>query len=306
MKRTALGLLATLTVVTGCVSQEEYDEVAAKNKVLGWRVDIAERASQKADAERKMALRETDLAREDARVLRERLALANDALRDAKKDVDEELKARLAELQAKSPSKQELSPYGGVVLESGILFASGRHELTKSGETALAPLVESLTSSKYDGFEVELSGHTDSDPLRATAKVYMDNHDLAAKRANAVRRFLIAKGVPANRIYLSAWGENRPLGPETTPEGKAANRRVEIRLHHETPTGEPAQTAAKKDSVTKPASAAKDSPAETKPAGAPAEEKPVVAPAEDKPGAAPADEKPMKGEGAEDAESDGH
>ncbi|MBI3723083.1 OmpA family protein [bacterium] len=274
----ALGLLAALTCATGCVAQEEYDDVVAKNKVLNWRVEIAERASQKAEAERRLSLRETDLAREDTRVLRERLALANDALRDAKKDVDEELKARLAELQAKSPSKQELSPYGGVVLESGILFASGRHELTKQGETALAPLVESLTSPKYDGFQVELSGHTDSDPLRATAKVYMDNHDLAAKRANSVRRFLIARGVPANRIYLSAWGETRPLGAESSAEGKAANRRVEIRLHHESPSGEP-HVAAKADSVTKPASAAKDG------AAAPA----AAAPAEAKPASPPAD-----------------
>ncbi|MEZ0228945.1 MAG: flagellar motor protein MotB, partial [Planctomycetota bacterium] len=112
----------------------------------------------------------------------------------------------------------------------------------------------SLTSSKYDEFTIELSGHTDSDPLRATAKVYMDNHDLAAKRANSVRRFLTAKGVPAGRIYLSAWGETRSLATETTKEGKAQNRRVEIRLHHETKSVEIPAGARRGTDTTKPAS----------------------------------------------------
>lgn len=233
MKRSGLGLLATgLVLASGCVSQKAFDDVKAHEAELAWRCDVAEKSVLKLESDKKLAQREADVSREDARCAREKLALANDALRDAKKEVDEELKARLAELQSKAPTKQELSPWGGVVLESGILFAPGRHELTKSGETALGPLVESLVGPQYDGFQVELSGHTDADPLKATAKVYVDNHDLAAKRANAVRRFLITRGVPTSRIYLSAWGETRPLAPETSGEGKASNRRVEIRLHH--------------------------------------------------------------------------
>jgi flagellar motor protein MotB len=263
MRRVSLGAFALL-LASGCVSESKYEDMNAKAKDLAWRLEAAEKASKTEDAEKRTLLKKIEVLEEEGRVAREKLALANDALKDAKKDVDEELKARLAELQAKSPGKLELSPWGGVVLESGILFASGRHELTKDGEAALGPLVESLTSSKYDGYTVELSGHTDGDPLRATAKVYMDNHDLAAKRANSVRRFLIAKGVPANRIYLSAWGETRPLASEETKAGKAQNRRVEIRLHHEASPAEMPAVAKPGTDTTKPASAPKE--------GMPAEE----------------------------------
>lgn len=249
-----------LLLASGCVSQTKYDDMESRARDLAWRLDAAEKSTRTDDSEKKTLLRRIEVLEEDNKVAREKLALANQALQDAKKDVDEELKARLAELQEKSPGKLELSPWGGVVLESGILFAPGRHELTKDGEAALAPLVESLLSSKYDDFTIELSGHTDADPLRATAKMYMDNHDLAAKRANSVRRFLVAKGVPTGRIYLSAWGETRPLASDSTREGKAQNRRVEIRLHHNQPaTDAPLPGAARPGTdTTKPASAAKD------------------------------------------------
>jgi flagellar motor protein MotB len=253
-------LLATLILVagTGCVSQSRYEDLKAHDKDLAWRLEAQEKQVTTVEAEKKTLERTIEVMKEDNKVAREKLALANDALKDAKKDVDEELKARLAELQAKSPGKLELSPWGGVVLESGILFAPGRHELTKDGESALAGIVESLCSPKYDGFTIELSGHTDADPLRATAKVYTDNHDLAAKRANSVRRFLVSKGVPAARIYLSAWGETSPLASDTTKEGKAQNRRVEIRLHHDQGTVElPASAPRPATDTTKPASAPK-------------------------------------------------
>jgi chemotaxis protein MotB len=249
MKLTSLGLLATGLLATGCVSQGRFDAVKTHEAELTWRVDAADKSVTRLESDKKMAQREAELAKDEARVLREKLALANDALKDAKKDVDEELKARLAELQQKAPGKLELSPYGGVVLESGILFAPGRFELTKEGEAALAPLCDSLTGPKYEGFEIEVSGHTDSDPLKATAKIYADNHELAAKRANSVRHFLVSKGVPTARIYLSAWGETRPLATAS----KAANRRVEIRLHH-TQGVELAGGARKGEDETRPAS----------------------------------------------------
>src|SRR4051794_2032906 len=121
MKLTSLGgLLATGLLATGCVSQTRFDALKTHETELAWRVDAADKSVTRLESDKNMAQREADLAREEARVLREKLALANDAMKDAKKDVDEELKARLAELQAKAPGKLELSPYGGVVLESGI------------------------------------------------------------------------------------------------------------------------------------------------------------------------------------------
>lgn len=244
MKSDKLWLTLVLALGTGCVSQARFDEVKQHEGELAWKLDVAEKSEAKAQSEKKLLQREIDLQKEDQKVLRERLALAQDAAKDAVKDVkkecDEELKARLAELQAKAPSKQEITPWGGVVLESGILFAKGKSELTPEGEKALSGIVEALSSPKYEGWLVELAGHTDSDPVKTTATSYRDNHDLSAKRANTVRRYLVAHGVPTGRLYLSGWGESRPLASESTPDEKARNRRVEIRLHRDTEGAVPA------------------------------------------------------------------
>jgi chemotaxis protein MotB len=270
MKLTRLWLLASLSIATGCVSQGRFDDVKQHEAELSWRCEVAEKATIKAENEKKLLARELELAKEDSRILHERLANAQDAIKDTKKECDEELKSRLSELQSKAPSRQEITPWGGVVLESGILFAPGRHELTKEGENALSGIVEALASPKYEGWLVELAGHTDSDPVKATAKLYADNHDLAARRANSVRRYLVAHGVPAGRLYLSGWGETRALQAESSPESKAANRRVEIRLHRDTAVELPA-------SIKPDAAATKN--ASVPRASAP-EEKPLVKPDE--------------------------
>ena len=270
MKFTRLSLLFSLTLATGCVSQVRFDEVKQHEQELIWKIDVTEKAAQKAESEKKLVARELELQKEDTKILREKLALANDAVKDTRKECDEELKARLAELQSKAPSQQEITPWGGVVLESGILFAKGKSELQPEGEKALAGIVEALTSPKYEGWLVELAGHTDSDPVKTGATSFRDNHDLAAKRANSVRRYLVAHGVPTTRLYLSGWGETRPLSSESTPEGKASNRRVEIRLHRDTDISLPASSRPD-SSATKTASSPRTDKATDKAAEKPAD-----------------------------------
>jgi outer membrane protein OmpA-like peptidoglycan-associated protein len=52
---------------------------------------------------------------------------------------------------------------------------------------------------------------------------------LSEARANAVRNYLIKKGVPAERMTARGYGETHPIADNTTTEGKAANRRVELK-----------------------------------------------------------------------------
>lgn len=241
-----LVLLAFLAASGGCVSSSRFDDMKEENRELKWKLEACERSAMKAEADKQLAQRELKLARDDIRIEREKLALSDNELHRTKAEMDQELKARLEELQAKAPGKHEISPWGGVVLETGILFASGRHELTKEGENALLPIVEALSGPKYDEYVVEIAGHTDSDPV-VQAKKYDDNFDLGAKRANAVRRFLGAHGIADAKLFLSSWAATRPLDPKN----KAANRRVEIQLHH---LGAELPAAAKPDTTT-PASA---------------------------------------------------
>ena len=67
-------------------------------------------------------------------------------------------------------------------------------------------------------------GHTDSDGGDAT------NQKLSVKRAEAVKAYLVSKGIEKNRVYTEGKGEKQPVADNKTKEGKAKNRRVEIEV----------------------------------------------------------------------------
>jgi OOP family OmpA-OmpF porin len=70
---------------------------------------------------------------------------------------------------------------------------------------------------------VDVSGHTDWIGTDAY------NQALSERRANTVKDYLVQKGVDASHIRTFAYGESQPVAPNTTPEGRALNRRAEIR-----------------------------------------------------------------------------
>ncbi len=67
-------------------------------------------------------------------------------------------------------------------------------------------------------------GHTDS----VGSDVY--NQKLSVKRAEAVKAYLVSKGIEKNRVYTEGKGEKQPVADNKTKEGKAKNRRVEIEV----------------------------------------------------------------------------
>jgi OmpA-OmpF porin, OOP family len=59
----------------------------------------------------------------------------------------------------------------------------------------------------------------------------LKNVGLSKKRAEAVKAYLVGKGIAANRIQTKGFGPDNPIAPNTTPEGRLKNRRIEfIRL----------------------------------------------------------------------------
>ncbi len=89
-----------------------------------------------------------------------------------------------------------------------------------------------IKASKFAGFIGELKANKDAN---VTIDGYTDadasdeyNLKLSQKRANAVKSYLISKGIAASRITINAYGETNPVADNETPEGKAKNRRVVI------------------------------------------------------------------------------
>ena len=222
MRRFALVLAPAVLLAAGCATPQSLQR---QIEILQFDKDSGQQAVEQAAINERLAQRETALAKNGVRVMSEKLRLAYDALRVANAKLDEGLHDRLTELsQASDGEALSISKYGGVVLKSSVLFRAGSHTLTAAGKRALDPLARTLLQAKYDGYDIEVAGHTDSDPIKRTKKRYRDNWDLGAMRANSVRRYLSDAGLPKDRLLLSAWGFTRPLGD------KARNRRVEVML----------------------------------------------------------------------------
>jgi len=104
-------------------------------------------------------------------------------------------------------------------------FAFDRSELTDYAKVVLdnaAKVIDDLTKS-YPQLKLDISGHTDWDGTDGY------NQALSERRANVVRQYLLRKGVDGGRMNVQAYGEARPKATNETDEGRALNRRTEVR-----------------------------------------------------------------------------
>ena len=110
-----------------------------------------------------------------------------------------------------------------LVMPESITFATGSAALNSSSTTTLASVADVL--AKYTDTTIQVIGHTDSTGSDAI------NEPLSRNRAAAVANFLSNRGVAANRISASGMGSRQPIASNTTTDGKAQNRRVEIKVN---------------------------------------------------------------------------
>jgi OmpA-OmpF porin, OOP family len=109
------------------------------------------------------------------------------------------------------------------IAESSVHFGFDKADLTKKAKEALDQLGTQLTSSKH--YIIEVEGSTD-----ATGDSQY-NYDLSKRRADAVIDYLADKyQIPAHKIYLIGLGKDKPVEQNATSEGRAKNRRVDVRL----------------------------------------------------------------------------
>ncbi|MBT8495912.1 MAG: OmpA family protein [Deltaproteobacteria bacterium] len=115
--------------------------------------------------------------------------------------------------------KREKYPIG-LVLEQ-VNFTTGKALLTQDSHRRLDPVVEYM---KYkQSVRIRIEGHTDNLGGKKA------NKRLSQKRAEAVRAYLVSKGIDGSRIEAVGYGDSKPIAPNDTPEGRRTNRRIEAK-----------------------------------------------------------------------------
>jgi outer membrane protein OmpA-like peptidoglycan-associated protein len=127
------------------------------------------------------------------------------------------------------PSKPEqpekktiIDPNKDIIVLSGVNFDRGTSNLTEGAKKILTDVAATLKDEKLSKQKFEVAGHTDN---AGTTKM---NQRLSQNRAEAVRQFLIAQGIKANLLTSKGYGADKPVAENTTSEGQAKNRRVEL------------------------------------------------------------------------------
>lgn len=133
-----------------------------------------------------------------------------------------------AALESRDVTISQLQGKLTVSILDRVLFDSGEAQLRPEGEVVLRKVAVFLT--QHPRLKVHVIGHTDNVPIRAAARSrFPSNWELSSARANAAVRFMSEQaGVDPRRLGSLGYGEFRPVADNSTPEGRARNRRIAI------------------------------------------------------------------------------
>lgn len=127
----------------------------------------------------------------------------------------------------------ELDPqsrYIQLTLSGAVLFDSGSAELKKNAKKILGNVGKVLKS--FEGYQIEITGHTDNVPM--SSGTYKDNNWLSSARALNAADYLINEcDLDPKLLKYSGRGEYEPVSSNATAEGRARNRRIEIKIYNE-------------------------------------------------------------------------
>ncbi len=120
--------------------------------------------------------------------------------------------------------------YVELELNGSILFESGSSEVKNDSKMFLQKIASILTKYKYNIIEIE--GHTDNVPISGGR--FEDNRALSMARAKSVYDYVITQeNFIDENMKIAGYGESRPVASNATPEGRARNRRVSIKIYNE-------------------------------------------------------------------------
>src|SRR5262245_27218162 len=255
-----LALLAGLAL--GCVTRGTYEKAASERDALQERVRLLEASNESLSNERVKLISEV----EDLSTEREELAAGVEELQAKRDELQENLNVTSTQLEQRNREVQQLrETYDGLVsdlqsevasgrvaieqlrdglnvkLTQAVLFPSGSAQVGTEGADLLGKVANRLLELPH---RIQVQGHTDDVPISGRlAERYPSNWELAGARAASVVRTLSEHGIPPQRLSAVPLADTQPVSPNDSPEGRAANRRIEIRLVPAPGAAPPAQPA---------------------------------------------------------------
>jgi chemotaxis protein MotB len=215
LQRSVLLLLcAASALLAGCVSQGKYDELEGKYNALQGQYNQLQ--GQYGQLQGQYGQLQQASAAQAAKSSADIAAL--------KKEIDAG-KVHVSRLQ-------NAIKY---TVNSDLLFRSGSWEMSPQGQELIAKLVPQL--APFQQSKLVVNGYTDNAPVgRALQRQGITSNEvLSQKRAEAVMEYLISHGVKPDLISAQGHGEADPVASNTTAQGRAQNRRVEVTLAGQTP-----------------------------------------------------------------------
>lgn len=210
----AYDLNQRLTASGADVDQLSQDLTASQEREGKLRSELAENA----ETEEQLAERLREAKNQAEKLKAEKLAVEQ-----ASQKFEEEMHAAMAEQEV---TISRLQGKLSINILDKVMFDSGKAELKEEGQALLMKMAEVLKT--VPDRQVLVIGHTDNVPITASRYRFATNWELSAARATAAVRFLVDSGVPPQNLGALGYGEHHPAADNTTAEGRAKNRRIEV------------------------------------------------------------------------------
>ncbi|MEW6571387.1 MAG: OmpA family protein [Nitrospirota bacterium] len=155
-------------------------------------------------------------------------SLRSDVINATEGDIKKELDSLIEDLDMVNEVSVQAVERGIIItMKEKITFMPGEAEILKSSEELLDNIARIL--QQHASYMIEIDGHTDNIPINS--RFYPSNWELSVARATSVLKYLInKKEIDPSRFFIKGNADQRPIVPNDTPEHRAQNRRVEIRL----------------------------------------------------------------------------
>ncbi len=242
-------LFALILVSAGCISQEQYEDMAAQNRIQQNRIDALESElnvleASKARLEKQLATLTSqggvtsaataeEIAALEAAIEEKNALIAKmrDQLLGGGMKLPMELSIMLEDFAKNNPMVSFDKETGKLKFESDLLFELGSDKVAADGVSSIQALSDIMKMDEAKEFDVIIVGHTDDVPIGKpeTRAKHPTNWHLSVHRAISVLNTMVKSGIKSTRLSVRGFGEYRPLVPNApNNKGNAANRRVEM------------------------------------------------------------------------------